>query len=1424
MQVVFLVAILRRLHRRGWLVCKKDLPGGLKVLAHMFKCLFLCSKDAAKQPIFIFLSLFSHTIQKPLGMTLSNLRTQFHLLAGTLSVICLLACDAKESISENWDAEIESPVIANDISNQKVTAVAEDAQGYIWIGTFRGLNKYNVHEYHQYFCTDDSLGVPDNQITHMLRDSKNRFWVSTVNGVCLYTDKDNFHIIPIEANNKNIRQIIEDRNGRIFMSTGFQLYAYNPEAEKITCVLPDISPGHNFYAQCHIDPDNNLWIMTSVKLYRYDLATLQLKESVPLSGYPYYSYLHNKQLWITGNHTINIFDIRTRSFKQLPPPIVQNSTLCNADIDYIHPYGNNGLLLNTTKHGMFYYSPGTGSVTHQGENGFPFEMPRFKISQMFTDSQHNLWIGSVDQGYTVCYHNKERFNNDNYLRSELNNKSVMSLSAGKDNKLWISTLMDGIYVYDIESSKIRHISPETLFMQEKQKAIYVNQLMVDNSNAIWMTNTNNEVLKVRYMPDGQLKIEERYRIYLPMSITQSPDGTIWIGTATVDLYALRPGEKKFKVVKLFEGFTFVPGMTMIDDRRLMVAGFYQPLKQIDIEDLTASPANVSEKDWQACIRRSVFVPTALYKDTYGIVWIGSVSNGLMRYHPETGRITPMPGTPCLDISGIEEDLQGNLWISTLYGLSKYDRTTERFTNYYTADGIGGNQFYDRASCRLPDGTLVFGGTHGLTFFNPIDVPSKRSIPLLFNDLKIHNKLICPQLYEETISKHLSYCPDIHLKHDQNSFSISFSGLNYSEYRRVYYQYHLEGFDNYWIDARNNHEAYYANLPAGEYVFHVKITNNDKSIVEAENSIRIKVYPAPWHTWWAYTIYFMLITAVALLFLRALLRIKAEKDEARRAWQEKEQEQRVNRMNMSFFANISHEFRTPLTMISGPVTQLCNNPRIEGEDKNLLHIVQRSVNRMLRLVNQMMDFNKLENDTLRLQVKRADLIACLQRQVSIFRVNANDKCIDLNTYGLEDTFLMWLDEDKVEKIFNNLMSNALKFTPQGGKINVGFDVISREKASQLFSLHPDSRVTQYVKVSVANTGQSIPEDKIEKIFERYYQIGNQAEGTYNWGTGIGLYYARSLAMLHHGQLKAHQPKEGSGAMFTFILPVNDAVYAEDERTTEQNNQSEAFPLTATAQPTENTAGTNSEHPTILVVDDDTEVAHYLRTLLSPHYKVICRFNANDALKAMHEESLDLILSDVVMPKKDGYQLCREIKEDLQLCHLPVILVTAKATVENQVEGLNTGADAYVTKPFDPTYLLALIKSQLKNREQTRNMLGKATQTDKMEENILSPQDNVFMTELYHLMESELSNPELDIARMTELLKISRTKFYYKVKGLTGENPSTFFKTYKLNRAAELITEGKYTISEIADMTGFSTLSHFSRSFKKQFGTSPSEYHK
>ena len=1346
-----------------------------------------------------------------------------------LYILCTAtSCQQVES-AQQPEITISNPHVTNNISNQRVNAFAEDAQGHIWIGTFRGLNKYNVHEFHQYFCTDDSLDLPDNQIKDMLRDSKGRLWISTVNGVCRYTDKDNFKHIPSDMTNKNGIQLLEGTDGRIFLNYTSHLSVYNPTTEEMNCVIPQLDPQGTMIVKCFIDAEAQLWVVTPRTLRCYDYYSMQLKDSVAINKNSRYFYLHKDgKIWLTGSRTLLLFDTHTHQFTDLPLALAQHSVLREAEITYIHPYGNNSLLLNTSRHGMFCYNYANNTIAHQGDEDFPFEVPEFQISCMFTDSQNNLWIGSTDQGYTVCYHYKERFNNDNYIRSYFNNKSVVSASAEKNGILWITTLSDGVYRYDLNNKKVVPIDMEKIFPELRQKAVRVNQIFVDNDNNLWMTVTNNKVLKCQYN-NNDLHIINEYDIKYPMSITQDYNGSIWIGTASPYVYKIAPEEKVFREIKAFDistgsNFTFIPGLLAMKDGNLLVAAFDKPMQLINTQTEAVKELLLNKEDYKACIKRSVIIPTALYEDMQGDIWIGTVSNGLLRYSPSNGKIQPMPGTACTDISGIEEDTQGNLWVSTLYGLSRYDRTTNRFTNYYEADGIGGNQFYDRASCRLSDGTLVFGGTHGLTLFNPIDVQIRRNIPLLFENLKVHNKLIHPG-NEECISKHLSYNPDIKLNYNQNGFSISFVALDYSEHERVHYYYMLEGFDRYWIDANNNREAYYANLPAGCYTFKVRIMDNDRNIVEAENSITVTVEPAPWRTWWAYTLYLLLAAGVVFLFLRALYRIRLEKEQARRAEQEKEQEQRVNKMNMSFFANVSHEFRTPLTMISGPVTQLCESPEIDGNNKKLLHIVQQSVNRMLRLVNQLMDFNKLENDTLKLKVKRTDVVTELKRIMEIFNVNAQSKDISLLTTGIEDSFLMWLDADKIDKITTNLLSNALKFTPRGGKIEVNFDVITGEEARQAFRIPQEHAFAQYIKLEVADTGIGIPEEQTERIFERYYQLNNQSVGSYNWGTGIGLYYARSLAHLHHGLLKAGNRTDGQGAVFTLILPISDEAYSPEERDNEQQEQGKAYPLQTEPTTGASTHDEEEEDDTlkkILVVDDDTEVAHYLKVLLSPTYRVICRFNAEDAFKAVSEEAPDLVLSDVVMPGTDGYTLCRKIKEDLQLCHTPVILVTAKANMEDQVEGLNTGADAYVTKPFDPTYLQALIQSQLKNREKVRALLGRNTQTDAIADDVLSPQDNAFMTELYRLMENELSNPELDISHMTELLKISRTKFYYKVKGLTGENPSSFFKTYKLNRAAELIKEGKYSISEIADMTGFSTHSYFSKAFKKQFGIAPSEY--
>lgn len=1313
--------------------------------------------------------------------------------------------------------ESDSQSISTSISNQNVNTIAEDASGYIWLGTFRGLNKYNGNDFHQYFNTENSMSVADNQIKAIYRDSKKRLWVATVNGVSLYGENGTFSTAPIEAVSRNAIQIFENKEGCIFANMVYQLCSYDPEKKNFKVVIDHFLDNENFFNTCHIDKADRIWSVTSYHIRSYNSSTLK-SLSIAKSEKPiHYSFLRdNGELWLATQNTLMIFNTNSGKFIPIPTAISLHPVLSKSIITLIHPYDNVSLLINTQKDGLFLYNSNSGKVIGQNESGFPFDAPNFEITSMFTDSKKNLWIGSTDQGFTVIYNYKKHFNNNNFLQARFQNKSVSSISPDKNKNLWIATTLHGLFAYNIESQVMQAVNTASFFTDDKSYKARVNHLFVDADNNIWLL-TNTKLLKCRYINNTLQRQESFPFSHLLFDITQDHNGTIWVAGGGEFVFALRKGEKSFRKIQLYQkGFNFSAKILTLSSGDILVSSFNQNLRLINPADFS-----VKEIEIKKYMKRSVFIPIDLYEDSEGYIWIATITNGLLRYSPNTHKMEQMKGLSCNDVNSIVEDVQGNMWIGTLFGLCKFDKTLQRFASYYASDGIGGNQFNERSVCTLPDHTLIFGGTHGLTFFNPLDVDLKRHIPLLFEDLKIHNRLVKPS-DEKCIDRELLYKPNIHLNYRDNSFSISYSAIDYGEYTRVRYFYKLEGFDKQWIDAHNDKSAYYSNVPSGNYIFRLKITNNDNTNVETETSIPVSISTPLWLSWPALLLYAALVVALVWFISNLYFRININKARALMAVAEKEQEQRVNQMNMSFFSNISHEFRTPLTMISGPVATLCKDEDIRGESKTLLITVQRSVNRMLKLINQLMDFNKLENDTLRLYVRKKDVVEQITQFLETFRVNAKEKGVALNTYGLEESYNMWIDTDKLEKILSNLISNALKFTLQGGKVDVWFDVISSDEAAKFYPLISKDIDKEYIKITVEDTGQGIPEDKLEKIFERYYQVQQQTKEFYNWGSGIGLYYARRLAELHHGYIKAENKTEGQGTIMSFILPINKMSYSDDERRTDEEKDVYYTLPQPYEEPETPNKELEDEKPTLLIIDDDTDIAHYLKTLFSTRYRVVVKFDTDSAYKSIEEVMPDLIVSDVLMPGINGYQFCRMVKENISYSHIPVILLTAKATVENQVEGLNTGANAYVTKPFEPQYLMALIKSQLLNREQTRTILSSSTQTEKIDKSVLSSQDNAFMSTLYKLMESELSNSELNITQLTEALKISRTKFYYKVKGLTGENPNVFFKTYKLNRAVELILDGNHNTSEIADMTGFSTLSHFSASFKKQFGVSPSKY--
>ena len=1319
-----------------------------------------------------------------------------------------------------------SSIISGTLSNQKVNAFTEDADGHIWIATFRGINKYNVHEYHQYFCTDDTLGLPDNQINDIHCSRDGRLWAASVNGIAYRTETGEFRRIASPEDNHNYSHIIETPDGQMLFSNTWSLYAFHPGTEELKPVVRDYA-AFGFPSEAWVG--KRMYVITGGTMLRvYDSKDFSVADTIPLPFTAYHlCHAGNGELWLSGLGNLCIYDTRAGGWKALPESIRREPRIMSGDVDILFPIDDNNLLLNVIGKGMFYWQRTTDRVLFQDDPGFPFEVPSAEIRCIFQDSRQNLWFGTVDQGYTTSYHYRDGFNNNKHLTDAFDHKTVVSLCTDQAERLWIATLRDGLWMREPGTGRLRQVEVSHLIPNAHIGYIRCSKVFCDAEGELWLLfGDKYRVVRCRY-EQGRLRMTDNFTFSYPAAIAQDDLGRIWVGGNTVEL--ARYDKASRQVIRIpyttEPVWPFVSELMPVEAGRMLVAAFSLPLLQLNTNSGETDPLPLSPGEEAACIHRSTLIPNALFRDSNRDLWIGTIANGLIRHDRQRGVTEPVPGTPCEDICAIQEDRQGNIWVATMNGLGKYDRTVGSFVNYYEADGIGGNQFSDRASCLLSDGTLIFGGTHGLTVFNPIDVSQRRTVPLVFEDLKIHNQLVEPGP-DEPIARELCTKPDIVIRPDQNGFSISFAALDYSEHERSHYYYMMEGFDNYWIDAGNQHEAYYANLPAGWYRFKVRITNNNRSIVETEDSLQVHILP-PWYgTWWAILLFILAALGILMVIWMLYRRIRRERSQAakhirevrlakEKAQQEKEQEQRLNKIQMNYFANVAHEFRTPLTMIAGPAAELADSMTIQGRDRKLVGIIQRNATWMLSLVGQLLDFNRIGNSKLQLKVAKTDIVAPLQNTVELFRFNADSKRIELTAHGLEEPLVMWADVDKVQKITMNLLSNALKYTPTGGKVALTFDVLPLEDVLQWFPLSEKDTDSQYACIAVADTGCGIPDDETEKIFERFYRSDGSAKMQ---GTGIGLFYARALTSLHHGYIKAWNRPEG-GSVFRFILPVSAASYTEDERT---ERQPELVPVPVALASSPVASEPESGQRLIAVVDDDIDVANYVNVLLQPAYRVNVYFDAASALAGMAEETPDLIVSDVVMPGKSGYELCEAVKGDLQLSHIPVILVTAKVAVENQVEGLGKGADAYVTKPFQPAYLLALIKSLLQNRDKVRQKLGEVTTAEAIEPEALSPRDAAFMKQLYSLMEKELDNTDLDITRITEMMHISRTKFYYKVKGLTGENPSVFFKRYKLNRAADLLREGKHNMSEIAWMTGFNTLSHFSTSFKKQFGVPPSEF--
>lgn len=1186
------------------------------------------------------------------------------------------------------------------------------------------------------------------------------------------------------------------------------------------------------------DSTGLIWIGTSAGLNVYDGQTYTqfFHDSRDTTALPddYINVIHRDRkgrMWIGTQNGLAMY-LGAGRFKRFGLP----KTDCDITaIDDSHAPDH--VVVSTSGRGTRYVVGPSGTRKASGDVALPtrpmadipdapysLRKPRQLITCSFRDASGCVWVGFRDAGYQMVSGESTRFKaaNDNMLCRNSRGKDVTCLARVGDNIIAGTTLR--MYVADSKGNNVSERYYNQIFDSVPDGRRELNHAIPFDDTHVWLVG-NRQVASCRLSGSQPLvecnahgskdlttRLGSGTRAGKCLYVSSS-DGLLCFdyGSATPRRIAVSSQwlDEETRLTTLHDGriLLFMKNMNIM---------LYDPITRHAQAFKTAGAPTGCNID-----------PAFACEDSYGHVWLGTKRFGLYRLDMRSHKIEMANFLNDVHVQAIAEDPQKKLWITTLKDVVCHDpHSGTTVTNALLSSSVNewNRQYFDNAMCVMPDGKVVLGSSDGCYMYD--SGTKEKSIQTLPSVYAIN--ITTQRGARLTMGGKIGNDTHYALSHDENTLDISFFIPDYGRVNAVGFQYRLDGYDRQWQKATYRHDAHYANLPPGKYVFRLRSVTSTSLPGKGEQAIFIRVRPPWWASpaaWFAYAC----ITLLIIFVMNTLyLRLRTNNMRLAEARHEQEREKRANEMNMSFFANISHEFRNPITVIAGPLLSLRSDEALPRQARDTLNRVCMSVNRMLRLIDQMLDFNQLETDALRLRVGRVDVARQARQLCMTFEESTRVRGITLTLDIDANVGETWMDSDKFEKIMSNLFTNALKHTPDGGNIKIAL-ALSRDEKQEGLPNAGGTNSADTLMASVFNSGSHIPPERMGDVFKRYYQLADtKGSHHYGWGTGIGLYYAYRLVLLHHGHINVKNTAQG--VMFCFALPAAKDSYAPSECATEQKS---VMQIPVTHAPANDGQAAHSEtslqglakgRKKILIVDDDTDVATYVTSIFESEFDVVNRYCAEDALADIKETCPDIVLSDVIMGKMSGYDMCRKIKDDMDTSHIPVVMITAKSNTDEQIHGLRLGAVAYVTKPFDPAYLKALVMSQLENIQTLRRRLGESTGTEEAADvsDTMSGPDRKFMDELYTIMQQRLTDMELNVATVCHDLLISQSKFNYKLKQLTGDTPGVFFRKYKLNRAARLLNQGNHTVSEVAIITGFGTAAHFSVAFKKQFGVTPSEY--
>nr|WP_314898395.1 two-component regulator propeller domain-containing protein [uncultured Flavobacterium sp.] len=1348
------------------------------------------------------------------------------------------------------------------LSSSTCVDIFQDREGFLWFGTIDGLNKYNGYEFEVYrTILDDPHSISNNRINVITEDSYGRLWIGTGNGLNVFDkNTEQFYKIDLyqkKAGEANFREVINgllyhkktntlwvvSKNGVIKLlldNTGggsydtikFTHYIHNPkdkgsiDSDDVTNVIEDNS--------------GNVWLGTKGNhLHKYNPKTNNfIRFPIDFKGSQYLNHLPKQILvdkegdfWI-GNDISHLFlfDTKKRSFRDISPE--------NKSIPIFHLYQDKkGIVwVSTDGGGIFLMDKKKGLLQHLKYNAYdPFSLSNNQPSKVLQDKNGIYWIATYNTGVNKLAMSKTSFGHYFYKKESnegLSAKIAQSVLQDSKKRIWIGTDGGGLNLFDEKNGTFKHFrarpgDPNSL---SSDKIVY---LLEGDNGVLWVCTWDSGLNKF-YTDTGIVK-SYQYNRNNPFSIGQNTvwsaekdfQGRLWLGTSTAGLNLFDPVNEKFYQYKnipgdsqsLISNFVF---SLFIDSKNRLFTGTSQGLSFTVLNKLKGDiPKKIKFTEIKIKNIQGNRI-NYITEDHKGNIWVGT-DMGLYELDPELNlkhSYSSLNGLPNNLVVGIQEDNNRNLWITTKGGLSLLNPKTQTFKNFNAHDGLQGTEFQSKSIAKIQDGRIIVGGINGFNIFNPNNISLKSNIvnPVV-TEIRLFNKKINAG---DTINgkillnKSVTKIKEIELKYDEGYISFSFVALNYQNPERVKYAYKMNGLDENFINAGNSRIANYSNLEPGNYTFEVMASVDGQWEQARKSSIRITVLSPPWKTWWAYSIY--VLAFVSVLWFSIYYYTKKVRED---------KEQELDQMKLNFFINVSHEFRTPLTLILNPVDKILSAYNDPEEVKKSALIIQRSSRRLLHLVNQLLDLRKMDLGKTELELTRMNIVKFSKDIFLLFEDLAKAKGIRFVFDASKKEIYGMFDPDKIEKILTNLLSNAVKFTDKGGTVTLSLSEFNQEKSKTVLWFFRKLRRERLLEIRVSDTGIGLKKEQLKEIFQRFFHAD-----TSKTGTGIGLNFIKSLVELHKGEIVV-ESEYHIGTTFIVRLPANlpadkkesVSLYQAGNYEIDRNSLTSAEYEIAISNEEDDTISLESEkgnRPVVLIVEDNKELRNHLKNELSNQFQVKEAANGLIGLEKVRKYYPDIVISDVMMPEMDGFELCRQVKNDLETSHIPVILLTARSLEEDRIEGYDTGADEYLSKPFNINVLKARIKNLLEARKRARERFASIGGILPSSEITTNSIDEIFLDKTTKIVVDNISDPDFTLEDIIKELGLGRSQFYRKISSITGQNPSNFIRTVRLKYASELLLSKKYSVKEITHMCGFNSSAYFTKTFKELFGLTPTQF--